>query len=101
MTAGTLTPRLQEIAGDFGAVPGNERLQLLLEFSEQLPPLPARYAGHRDLLERVPECQTPLFVAIEVDGAARCTVLRRPAGVPDHPRLRRHPPRRPRRSYRR
>ena len=69
MTAGTLTPRLQEIAGDFGAVPGNERLQLLLEFSEQLPPLPARYAGHRDLLERVPECQAPLFLAVEVDGA--------------------------------
>jgi cysteine desulfuration protein SufE len=30
-------------------------------------PLPARYAGHRDLLEQVPECQTPLFLAVEVD----------------------------------
>jgi cysteine desulfuration protein SufE len=29
--------------------------------------LPARYAGHRDLLERAPECQTPLFLAVEVD----------------------------------
>ena len=67
MTAGTLNPRLQEIAGDFGAVPGSQRLQLLLEFSGELPPLPARYAGHRDLLERVPECQTPLFLAVEVD----------------------------------
>ena len=69
MTTSTLNPRLQEIAGDFGAVPGNERLQLLLEFPEELPPLPARYAGHRDLLERVPECQTPLFLAVEVDGS--------------------------------
>ena len=34
MTTGTLSPRLQEIIGDFGAVPGNQRLQLLLEFSE-------------------------------------------------------------------
>ncbi len=67
MTAGTLNPRLQEIAGDFGAVPGSQRLQLLLEFSQELPPLPARYAGHRDLLEPVPECQTPLFLAVEVD----------------------------------
>src|SRR6266567_4451308 len=49
MTTGTLNPRLQE-------------------FSEALPPLPGRYAGHRDLLERVPECQTPLFLAVEVDG---------------------------------
>jgi cysteine desulfuration protein SufE len=67
VTTGALNPRLQEIAGDFGAVPGNQRLQLLLEFSEELPPLPARYAGHRDLLERVPECQTPLSLAVEVD----------------------------------
>ena len=67
MTAGTLNPRLQEIAGDFGALAGKERLQLLLEFSQELPPLPARYAGHRDLLEQVPECQSPLFLAVEVD----------------------------------
>ncbi len=69
MTAGlgTLNPRLQEIAEDFGAVPDRERLQLLLEFSEQLPPLPARYAEHQDLLEQVPECQSPLFLAVEVD----------------------------------
>jgi cysteine desulfuration protein SufE len=67
VTAGTLHPRLQEIAEDFGAVPDTERLQLLLEFSQELPPLPARYAEHRDLLEQVPECQTPLFLAVEVD----------------------------------
>ena len=68
--AGTLSPRLQEIAEEFGAVAGRERLQLLLEFSEDLPPLPARYAEHRDLLEPVPECQSPLFLAVEVDDDA-------------------------------
>ncbi|MGO9078148.1 MAG: SufE family protein [Streptosporangiaceae bacterium] len=69
MTAGTgtLNPRLQEIAADFGAVEGQDRLQLLLEFGQELPPLPERYAGHRDLLEQVPECQSPLFLAVEVD----------------------------------
>jgi cysteine desulfuration protein SufE len=69
MTAdtGTLHPRLQEIADDFGAVPDRDRLQLLLEFAQDLPPLPARYAEHPDLLEAVPECQTPLFLAVEVD----------------------------------
>ena len=66
MTTATLHPRLQEIADDFNAVPGSERLQLLLEFSQELPPLPARFAEHRDLLEPVPECQTPLFLAAEV-----------------------------------
>jgi cysteine desulfuration protein SufE len=67
VTAVTLHPRLQEIADDFNAVPGHDRLQLLLEFSEELPPLPARYAEHPDLLEAVPECQSPLFLAVEVE----------------------------------
>ena len=67
MTAATLHPRLQEIADDFNALPGAERLQLLLEFSQELPPLPRRYAGHPDLLESVPECQSPLFLAVEVE----------------------------------
>jgi cysteine desulfuration protein SufE len=66
-TADTLHPRLQEIAEDFGAMLGKERLQLLLEFSEELPPLPARYADDPGLLEPVPECQSPLFLAVEVD----------------------------------
>ncbi len=67
MTAATLHPRLQDIADEFSAIPGAQRLQLLLEFSQELPPLPARYAGHPDLLEPVPECQSPLFLAVEVD----------------------------------
>ena len=66
MTTGTLNPRLAEIVEDFNALPGQERLQLLLEFSDDLPALPERYAGHRDLLEQVPECQSPLFLAVEV-----------------------------------
>jgi cysteine desulfuration protein SufE len=64
--ADTLNPRLREIAEDFGSLPDSERLQLLLEFADELPPLPARYAEHQDLLERVPECQSPLFLAVEV-----------------------------------
>jgi cysteine desulfuration protein SufE len=68
--AGTLNPRLQEIAEEFGAVGDRDRLQLLLEFSEDLPALPARYAEHRDRLEPVPECQSPLFLAVEVDDDA-------------------------------
>ena len=65
-TAGTLNPRLQDIVDDFDALSGQEKLQLLLEFSAELPPLPERFAEHRDLLEAVPECQSPLFLAVEV-----------------------------------
>ena len=67
MTAGTLNPRLRDIAEEFIALHGRERLQWLLEYAEELPPLPARYAEHHDRLEQVPECQTPLFLAVEVD----------------------------------
>jgi cysteine desulfuration protein SufE len=67
VTTTALHPRLQDIADEFNALPGSERLQLLLEFSRDLPSLPARYAEHPDLLEPVPECQTPLFLAVEVD----------------------------------
>ena len=66
MTTDTLNPRLAEIVDDFNSLAGQERLQLLLEFSDDLPALPERYAGHRDLLEQVPECQSPLFLAVEV-----------------------------------
>ena len=43
-----------------------EKLQLLLEFSDELPELPERYVGHDELLERVDECQSPLFLVVEV-----------------------------------
>ncbi len=68
MTAGVLGPRLREIVEEFNEVPDSDRLQLLLEFAGELPPLPASYAGQRDRMEQVPECQTPLFLAVEVDG---------------------------------
>ena len=66
MTTTVLHPRLQEIADEFGDVPESERLQLLLEFGQELPPLPARYATQRELLEPVPDCQTPVFLAVEI-----------------------------------
>ena len=44
-----------------------ERLQLLLEFCEELPELPERYAGATEKMEQVHECQSPLFLVVEVD----------------------------------
>jgi len=67
VSGATLHPRLQEIVDDFRDVPDKDRLQLLLEFSQDLPALPGRYAAHRDRMEPVPECQTPLFLAVEVE----------------------------------
>lgn len=51
---------------DFQSVSTKEKLDLLLEFSENLPQLPARYVDHPDLLERVEECQSPIYLFVEV-----------------------------------
>ena len=52
---------------DFSTISVKDRLLLLLEFSENLPELPARYAEHPDLLEKVEECQSPIFLFVEVN----------------------------------
>lgn len=62
-----LPAKLAEIRDDFLALEVPDRLQLLLEFSQELPELPERYADHPDLLERVEECQSPVYIFVEVD----------------------------------
>lgn len=69
-----LPPALAELAEDFHAVSEPDRLQLLLELSRELPELPERYAGKLDQMERVDECQSPLFLAVEVEEDADATV---------------------------
>ncbi|MDO4105749.1 SufE family protein [Clavibacter michiganensis] len=61
-----LPAALAEIRDDFLALEQRDRLLLLLDFSNELPELPARYADHPDLLERVEECQSPVFMFVEV-----------------------------------
>ena len=70
MSDPTLPAELAGIREDFLALDQRERLQLLLEFSNSLPDLPERYAEHPDLLERVEECQSPVFIFVEVDDAS-------------------------------
>ncbi|OLT15974.1 cysteine desufuration protein SufE [Serinicoccus sp. CUA-874] len=72
--SGALPEAMAELAEDFHAVSQPERLQLLLELSRELPGLPERYQGHLDQMERVDECQSPLFLAVEVEDDAERTV---------------------------
>ena len=62
------------IIDDFQSLSLKERLNLLLEFSDNLPELPARYADHPDLLERVEECQSPIYLFVEVDPENRVSL---------------------------
>jgi len=67
MTAPVLPDSLAEIRDEFLELPETDRLQLLLEFSNELPPVPARYDGHPELCERVVECQSPVYIVVDVD----------------------------------
>lgn len=62
-----LPEKLVEIREDFLALSQADRLQLLLEFSRELPELPEKFAEHPDLLERVEECQSPVYIFVEID----------------------------------
>ncbi len=63
-----LPDSLAEVVTEFHEVPASERLTLLLEFSTGLAELPAKYADHPELLEPVPECQSPIFLLVDVEG---------------------------------
>jgi cysteine desulfuration protein SufE len=67
MTSSELPAPLAQIREDFLELEQCDRLILLLEFANDLPELPPRYADHSDLLERVVECQSPVFIFVEVD----------------------------------
>ena len=67
-----LQTRAQDIIEAFAEVPKTSRLELLLEYANGLPALPDRYAEHPELLERVEECQSPVFLFVEIsDGKAQ------------------------------
>ena len=65
----TVPAPLAELVEEFAEVGPRERLQLLLELSQELPALPARYADAAGSMEQVHECQSPLFLAVEVEPA--------------------------------
>jgi len=67
-SVGSIPSRLQEIIEDFSWCEGQEKLELLLEFSEKLPPLPDWLHDQRDEMDQVHECMTPVFVYAETNG---------------------------------
>jgi cysteine desulfuration protein SufE len=53
--------KLAEIIDEFASAPRDVVLEMLLEYSDAVPPLPEDLAGHAGM-EQVPECQTPFFL---------------------------------------
>ena len=62
----SITESAKEIISEFTELDAADRLELLLDFANSLPALPDRYSQHPDLLERVEECQSPVFLFVEI-----------------------------------
>ena len=65
---------LRKVVDDFAAAPLEMKIDLLVEYTGKVAPLPAHLADHPERLEQVEECQTPFFLATEVDDDDRVTV---------------------------
>jgi cysteine desulfuration protein SufE len=64
----SLPAALAEVVSDFADMQGQDKLQLLLEFANELPPLPEDL--EEAAMEPVPECQSPLFLHVDASDRA-------------------------------
>jgi cysteine desulfuration protein SufE len=68
----TLPAALAEIVDNFLWCEGQEKIELLLQYSESMPPLPPELAADHAQMEQVHECMTPVFVHADlVDGGMK------------------------------
>jgi len=59
---------LNEIITEFVELEPRERLEMLLDYAENLPPLPPEYEEQRIAGEhRIQECQSPVFIWVKLD----------------------------------
>jgi cysteine desulfuration protein SufE len=62
-----LQNKLEELKQEFDELDVRDRLETLMDFAEELPDLPESYRTRRDAGEnRVDECQTPVYMWVEV-----------------------------------
>lgn len=54
---------LAEVLSDFAELQGQDKLNLLLEYADDLPALPSTL--EEAAMEQVPECQSPLFLHVD------------------------------------
>jgi cysteine desulfuration protein SufE len=62
-----LPARLQKVVDRFASASRELKGQALLRYANQVPELPPEYGDDPSRLARVHECQSPFFLAVEVD----------------------------------
>ena len=63
-----LPAKLEYVIQRFSAAPKELKGQALLQYAKKVPPLPQEYADDPNRLARVHECQSPFFLAVQVEG---------------------------------
>ena len=59
---------ISEILQDFTQLDDDYRLDLLVDYAEKLPPLPPYHANLKNNEKyKVPECQTPVFISMDLN----------------------------------
>ena len=59
---------LDAIVTELSEADRQERIELLIDFAKNLPPLPDRLERLKDAEHRVEECQSPVFLFVETVG---------------------------------
>ncbi|GAA1250273.1 cysteine desulfuration protein SufE [Microbacterium phyllosphaerae] len=67
MSTSEVPDTLAEIRDGFLETPEADRLLLLLEYSDELPEVSEEVANHPEMCERVAECQSPVYIYVEVN----------------------------------
>jgi cysteine desulfuration protein SufE len=62
-----VTPVLDTIVSELSEADRQERIEILIDFAKNLPPLPPHLAEHKDAEHRVEECQSPVYLFVELD----------------------------------
>jgi cysteine desulfuration protein SufE len=58
---------LDTIVADLKGSDRQERIDFLLDFAKSLPTLPERLVAHKDASHRVEECQSPVYLFVELE----------------------------------
>jgi cysteine desulfuration protein SufE len=70
-----MPPALETIAQELGEADRQERIEMLIDLAKSLPPLPDRLEAFKDAAHRVEECQSPVFLFVELEPSRRVDIF--------------------------
>lgn len=82
MSTSFVPDTLAEIRDSFLETPEADRLLLLLEFADELPAVSEEVANHPEMCERVAECQSPVYIHVQVEDGVVTMHATAPAEAP-------------------